>query len=74
MLVLSRRKNEGIRIGDNIVITINRISGNAVSIGIEAPRSLEVRRGELFEQPRAIPPANPMIEPTDVPGHFRYTE
>ena len=47
MLVLSRKKGEQIRIGDDIVITIHRVSGNRVSIGIEAPASLRIVRGEL---------------------------
>ena len=34
-------------IGDNIVVTINRISGNRVAIGIEAPREIRIVRGEL---------------------------
>jgi carbon storage regulator len=47
MLVLSRKKGEQIRIGDDIVITIHRVSGNRVSIGIEAPASHRIVRGEL---------------------------
>jgi len=47
MLVLTRKKNERIRIGDEVEITITRIKGNTVSIGIEAPDEVRVRRGEL---------------------------
>ena len=47
MLVLSRKENEQLLIGDNIVLTINRISGNRVAIGIEAPRDIRIVRGEL---------------------------
>lgn len=47
MLVLSRKENEQLVIGDNIVLTINRISGNRVAIGIEAPRDVRIVRGEL---------------------------
>jgi carbon storage regulator CsrA len=47
MLVLSRKKGEQIRIGDNIVITVHRISGNRVSVGIEAPADCRIVRGEL---------------------------
>jgi carbon storage regulator len=47
MLVLSRKESEQLLIGDNIVLTINRISGNRVAIGIEAPRDVRVIRGEL---------------------------
>ena len=47
MLVLSRKEGEKLLIGDNIVLTINRISGNRVAIGIEAPRDVRIVRGEL---------------------------
>jgi carbon storage regulator len=47
MLVLSRKEGEQLMIGDNIVLTINRISGNRVAIGIEAPRDVRIVRGEL---------------------------
>jgi carbon storage regulator len=47
MLVLSRKVGEKLVIGENIVVTINRISGNRVTIGIEAPGSVKIVRGEL---------------------------
>ncbi|MEM6472441.1 MAG: carbon storage regulator [Planctomycetota bacterium] len=47
MLVLSRKVGEKLMIGDDVVLTINRISGNRVAIGIEAPRDVRVVRGEL---------------------------
>lgn len=47
MLVLSRKEGEQLLIGDNVVLTINRISGNRVAIGIEAPRDVRIVRGEL---------------------------
>ena len=47
MLVLSRKKGEQIRIGNDIVITIHRLSGNRVSLGIEAPAHCRITRGEL---------------------------
>ncbi len=47
MLVLSRKEGEKIVIGDNIVVTINRLSGNRVAVGIEAPREVSIVRGEL---------------------------
>lgn len=47
MLVLSRKEGEKLVIDGNIVITINRITGHRVSIGIEAPPDVRVSRGEL---------------------------
>jgi len=48
MLVLTRKQNEKIRIGDNITITVIRMKGKAVRLGIEAPKNINVLRGELL--------------------------
>ena len=51
MLVLSRKQQEKIRIGNDIVITVLRMKGKAVRLGIEAPGEVPVLRGELvFDQ------------------------
>ena len=47
MLVLTRKYQEKIRIGDNITITVLRTKGKAVRLGIEAPANVPVIRGEL---------------------------
>ena len=47
MLVLTRKQQEQIRIGDQVTVTILRIKGNTVRIGIEAPRQVRVVRAEL---------------------------
>ena len=52
MLVLSRRERERIRLGDSIVVTIVRVSGDRVRIGIEAPPEVLVLRDEL--EPRVV--------------------
>lgn len=50
MLVLTRKMNETIRIGDNITITILQVKGrNSIRIGIEAPKEVRVLRGEVIE-------------------------
>ena len=55
MLVLSRRENERIRLGDSIVVTVVKVAGDRVRLGIEAPADVLVLRGEL-EPRRAIGP------------------
>lgn len=47
MLVLSRKENERIRVGESVVVTIVRVSGDKVRIGIEAPPHVRVLRDEL---------------------------
>jgi carbon storage regulator CsrA len=49
MLVLSRKINESIVIGDNIVITVVKVDRNTVRLGIEAPPEVKVFRKELLE-------------------------
>ena len=47
MLVLTRKREETIIIDDRIEIQILRVSPNSVRIGIDAPRDVSIRRGEL---------------------------
>ena len=47
MLVLSRKLNQEIIIGDNVKVTVLKVKGNTVRLGIEAPREVRVVRGEL---------------------------
>mgnify|MGYP001201231546 CR=1 FL=1 len=47
MLVLSRKESEKIKLGDSIVLTIVRISGDRVRLGIEAPADMLILRHEL---------------------------
>lgn len=49
MLVLSRKIDEGIVIGDNVVIRVLGVKGNQVRIGIDAPRDVKVNRAEVIE-------------------------
>ncbi|MCC7077284.1 MAG: carbon storage regulator CsrA [Acidimicrobiia bacterium] len=52
MLVLSRRPNESIMIGGDIVLTVLEVRGDQVRIGIEAPRSVDVHREEVYREIR----------------------
>ena len=49
MLVLSRRKDESIMIGDDVEITIVDIRGDKVRLGITAPKTISVHRREVYE-------------------------
>ena len=49
MLVLTRKQNEKIRIGSNIVINILSISDHQVKIGIEAPSHIKILREEIYD-------------------------
>ena len=49
MLVLSRQRDETIMIGDDVEITVVDIRGDKVRLGINAPRSVQVHRKEVYE-------------------------
>ncbi len=49
MLILSRRVNEKIVIGDDVVISIVEVRGDQVKLGIEAPQSVKVFRQEVYD-------------------------
>jgi carbon storage regulator len=65
MLVLSRRETERVRLGDNIVLTIVRVSGDKVRLGIEAPADVLVLRDEL--QPHGDAASEGNAESQEVP-------
>ncbi len=50
MLVLSRKKNESVVIGENVEITIVDVRGDKVRLGINAPRDISVHRKEIHER------------------------
>jgi carbon storage regulator CsrA len=58
MLVLARKKREQIQIGDHITVTVLRVRGQAVQIGIEAPENVKILRSELsFDPPASAAPS-----------------
>jgi carbon storage regulator len=65
VLVLTRRANQSIMIGDDIVVTVLDVRGDQVRIGIKAPRSVDVHREEVFValQREAIRDASDAIQP-----------
>jgi carbon storage regulator len=50
MLVLSRKKDESVRIGSDIVITIIEIRGDKIRLGFEAPKDVSIHRQEVYEK------------------------
>ena len=58
MLVLSRRENESIIINSDIEVTILRIRGNRVRLGVKAPRDVAVHRREVYEAIQCVDAEN----------------
>lgn len=52
MLILTRKKNQSLRIGDDIVVTIVEVQGDQVRLGIAAPQDVRVLRQELYDAVR----------------------
>jgi len=53
MLVLSRKVGEQIQIGDGVTLTVLKVNGQSISVGIEAPREVCIMRGELLSGDRS---------------------
>ncbi len=49
MLVLSRKKNESIRIGDKVIVTVVEIRGDKVRLGVQAPNEVGIHRSEIYD-------------------------
>jgi carbon storage regulator len=50
MLILTRKTNETLMVGDEVTVTILGVKGNQVRIGINAPREVAVHREEIYER------------------------
>ncbi len=53
MLILTRKSDESIIIGNNIKVKVLKVQGNQVHLGIDAPKDFSIFREEIFEQIRA---------------------
>ncbi len=62
MLILSRKESECIHLGDDIVVTIVRVNGDKVRVGVQAPPHVKILRTEL-ELNVVVEPTVPMISP-----------
>ena len=65
MLILTRRVNEAVMIGDGITITVLGVKGGQVRLGINAPRDVAVHREEIFQRIDHGKPAAPPGNATD---------
>ena len=68
MLVLSRQRDEVIKIGDDIEITVVDIRGDKVRLGITAPKEVMVHRKEVYEAIRRENRAAAQVKPEDLAG------
>ena len=58
MLILTRKDNESLFIGDDIEITVLGVKGNQVRIGINAPKDIDVHREEVYRRIEAHKSSN----------------
>jgi carbon storage regulator len=56
MLILTRRCNESVKIGDEVTVTVLEVKGGQVRLGFTAPASVPVHREEVYERIKAQPP------------------
>jgi carbon storage regulator len=67
MLVLTRKLNQSIIIGDNIEIVVLEVRGEQVRIGIKAPKDVSVHRKEVYEQIADENKGAASVSPDDLP-------
>lgn len=62
MLVLSRKVNEIIKIGDNVVVTVLSVKGGTIRLGIDAPKDVSILRGELTDAADFVPKSTVSVQ------------
>ena len=67
MLVLTRKVNQSIVIGDDIEVVVLEVRGEQIRLGIKAPRDVVVHRKEIYEQIQEENQAASTIDPKDIP-------
>jgi carbon storage regulator CsrA len=53
LLILTRRVNESLMVGEQVTVTVLAVKGNQVRIGISAPKDVQVHREEIYDRMRA---------------------
>ena len=80
MLILSRRPNESLRIGGNVVITVVGLSGNQIRLGITAPPNVVIDREEVHQrkmtegETNISPVVSPVVSPEMPPSRTRIVQ
>jgi len=63
MLILTRRVQEALLIGDDVTVTVLSVNGNQVRLGIDAPKSIPVHREEIYHRTKETGGKYPSKEP-----------
>jgi carbon storage regulator len=75
MLVLSRKENQSIQIGDDITIKVVLVAGRRVKLAIDAPRAVRVLRGELQADDRSAKSTSASLcSALDLPAYMAHAE
>jgi carbon storage regulator len=53
VLILTRRVGEAVMIGDDVTVTVLRVKGNQVRLGVDAPKTVSVQREEILKKIKA---------------------
>jgi len=75
VLILTRRVGETVMIGDEVAVTVLRVKGNQVRLGVNAPKTISVQREEIFQRIKrengqaAEPVENNQAAETAEPAH-----